>query len=173
MEKDNALLIIDMLNDFVLAGAPLKAENAESIINPIKQEIEKAKTNFYPVIYLCDRHEEDDLEFRLYPRHAVKNSEGEKIIEELRPEGNDIIVRKYSLSGFYNTELNEILKKLFIKKLVITGIYSNICVLYTAFGAVIRGYDVDIVKKATIGTSKKDHKYALEHMEKVLKVNIV
>jgi nicotinamidase/pyrazinamidase len=173
MEKNKALLVIDMLNDFVLPGSPLKAENAESIIRPIQQEIEKAKTCFYPVIYLCDRHEEEDMEFRLYPRHAVINSEGEKIIEELRPQGNDIIVRKYSLSGFYNTELDEILKKLFIKKLILTGIYSNICVLYTAFDAVIRGYDVDVVKKATVGMTKKDHRNALDHMEKVLKVNIV
>jgi len=173
MEKNIALLVIDMLNDFVLPGAPLKAEDAEHIIGPIKEEIEKAKRSFYPVIYLCDRHEEDDIEFRLYPRHAVKNSEGEKIIEQLRPEGNDIIVRKYSLSGFYNTDLDEILKKLFIKKLILTGIYSNICVLYTAFDAVIRGYDVDVVKKATVGTTKREKSSSLEHMKKVLKVNII
>jgi nicotinamidase/pyrazinamidase len=173
MAKDTALLIIDMLNDFVLEGAPLRAEGAKGIIVPIREEIEKAKTSQSPVIYLSDRHEEDDIEFRLYPRHAVKNTEGEKVIEELRPQGNDIIVRKYSLSGFYNTVLEKILKKLFIKKLLLTGIYTNICVQYTAFEAVIRGYEAAVVKRATIGTTKKEYNQALEHMKKVLKVNVI
>ena len=173
MTGDRALLIVDMLNDFVLDGAPLKIPNIEKIIGPIKKEIGKAGSSGYPIIYLCDSHEKDDNEFKMFPPHAIRNTEGSKIIEELKPRGSDIIVRKSTFSGFFNTDLDKILQKLSIKKLIITGNITNISILYTSFDAVIRGFDIDVVKSAVIGLSKKDHNFALDQMQKILKVNIV
>jgi len=172
MEK-KALLVIDMLNDFVLEGAPLRVPKIEKIIEPIKREISKARSERYQVIYLCDSHEEDDKEFELFPPHAVKNTEGSKIIDDLKPEGSDLIVRKNTFSGFLNTNLDEILKKLSVEKLIVTGDVTNICILYTVADAVMRGYKVDIIKDAIIGIDRKDHNFALEQMKKIFKVNIV
>ena len=162
-----------MLNDFVLDGAPLKVPGIEKIIGPIKREIEKAKSEGYPVIYLCDSHDKNDREFKMFPPHAIKNTEGSKIIEELKPQGNDIIIRKSTFSGFFNTDLDQILGKLSVGRLIVTGDVTNICVLYTAADAVMRGYEVDVVKDAVVGLNYRDHKFALEQMEKVLKVNLV
>src|SRR3972149_8134326 len=173
MTGDKALLIIDMLNDFVLEGAPLKVPKIKSIIGPIKKEIVKAGSGGYPVIYLCDSHEKDDKEFKIFPPHAIRNTEGSKIIEELKPQGNDIIVRKSTFSGFFNTDLDKILEKLSVKKLIITGDVTNISIFYTSADAVIRGFDVDVVKGAVIGLSRRDHNFALDQMRKILKVNIV
>lgn len=173
MIGSKALLVIDMLNDFVLDGAPLKVLKIERIIEPIKREIEKARSEGYHVVYLCDSHEENDREFELFPPHAIRNTEGSKIIEELKPQGNDIIVRKNTFSGFFNTDLDEILKKLSVKKLIVTGDVTNICILYTVAGAVMRGYKVDVVKDAVIGLNKRDHSFALDQMKRVLKVNII
>ena len=75
-----ALLIINMLNDFVLDGAPLKVPKIEYIIGPIKREMEKARSEGYAVIYLCDSHDKDDREFEIFPPHAIRNTEGSKII---------------------------------------------------------------------------------------------
>lgn len=171
--SSRALLIIDMLNDFILEDAPLRVTKIERIIEPIKREIEKARSEGYHVIYLCDSHEENDREFEIFPRHAVKGTEGAKIIEELKPEGTDIIVRKKTFSGFYNTNLNEILKKLEVEKLIVTGDVTNICILYTVADAVMRGYKVDVVKDAVAGINARDHKFALEQMKNVLKANII
>lgn len=169
----NALVIIDMLNDFVRKGAPLYVPNIETIIEPIKREIEKAKSNNNPVIYLCDSHKPDDKEFDKFPPHAVRNTEGAKVVDELRPKGSDIIIKKDSFLGFYNTRMNEILKKMSVDKLTITGCVTNICVFYLAIEAVSRGYKVDVIEDAVIGLNKKDHKWALNQMKDVLKVNIV
>lgn len=162
-----------MLNDFVLDGAPLKVPGIEKIIGSIKREIEKAKSEGYPVIYLCDSHDKNDREFKMFPPHAIKNTEGSKIIEELKPQGNDIIIRKSTFSGFFNTDLEEILGKLSVGRLIVTGDVTNICVLYTVADAVMRRYEVDVVKDAVIGLNSRDHKFALEQMEKVLKVSLV
>ena len=171
--KRKALLIIDMLNDFVVDEAPLKVPKIRTIIKPIIREIEKARSQRCPVIYLCDSHEENDREFEMFPPHAIKNTEGAKIIDELKPQGSDIIVRKNTYSGFFNTDLDKILKKLSIEKLVVTGCVTNICVLYTVSDAVLRGYEVEVVKDSVIGLNKRDHEFALKHMKDVLKVNIV
>ena len=173
MESKKALLVIDMLNDFVMDGAPLKVPNIEKIIEPIKREIEKARSSGYSVIYLCDSHDKDDKEFRMFPPHAVKNTEGSRIIDELKPQGTDIIIRKGSFSGFFNTDLDEVLKRLEVKKLIVTGDVTNICVLYTVADAVMRDYEVDVVKDAVIGLDAEGHRFALNQMEKVLNVNIV
>jgi nicotinamidase/pyrazinamidase len=171
--SSKALLIIDMLNDFILEDAPLRVPKIERIIEPIKREIEKARSEGYHVIYLCDSHEENDREFEIFPRHAVKGTEGAKILEELKPEGTDIIVRKKTFSGFYNTNLDEILKKLEVEKIIVTGDVTNICILYTVADAVMRGYKVDVVKDAVAGINARDHKFALEQMKNVLKANII
>ncbi len=173
MTGDRALLIVDMLNDFVLDGAPLKIPNIEKIIGPIKKEIGKARIAGYPIIYLCDSHEKDDNEFKIFPPHAIRNTEGSKIIEELKPLGSDIIVRKSAFSGFFNTDLDKILQKLSIKKLIITGNIINISIFYTSVDAVIRGFNVDVVKSAVVGLNRRDHNFALDQMQKILKVNIV
>ncbi len=168
-----ALIIIDMLNDFVKDDAPLKVPGIEKIIRPIKREIEKAKKNNFPVIYLCDSHDPDDPEFRIYPPHAVKNTGGAKVIAELRPQGSDIIIKKISLSGFYNTKLKEVLDKMEIGGVIITGCITNICVYFTAFEATVRGYGVDVVEDAVAAIKKEDHDCAIRQMKEVLKANII
>ncbi|MGM0365414.1 MAG: cysteine hydrolase family protein [Actinomycetota bacterium] len=170
---EKALIIIDMLNDFVAEGAPLKVPGIEKIIGPIKREIEKAKKAGFPVIYLCDSHEPEDREFGMFPPHAVKNTEGAKIIEELRPQGSDIIIKKTTFSGFYETNLQQVLQKMEVGHVVLAGCVTNICILYTAFEATVRGYDVDVVEDAVAGISEEDHQCALRQMREVLKANII
>jgi nicotinamidase/pyrazinamidase len=173
MEVKKALLVIDMLNDFVIDGAPLKIPRVEKIIEPVKRETKKARNEGYPVIYLCDSHDKNDREFKMFPPHAVKNTEGSRIIKELKPQGTDIIVRKSTFSAFFRTDLDNILKRLDVKKLVFTGVATSICVLYTVADAVMRGYEVYVVKDAVIGLNPEDHRFALKQMENVLKVNII
>ena len=156
-ENSKALIIIDMLNDFVRDGAPLKAPKIKSIIEPIKQEIKKAHNEGYPVIYICDSHDSNEKEFKLYPPHAITGTTGSEIIDELKPQNKDIIVHKKTLSSFYKTGLEKILKKLGTEEIVLTGCIANICIQYTAFEAVVRGYRVNVVLDAIIGLNKEDY----------------
>jgi len=168
-----SLLVIDMLNDFRDGDASFKIPGFADIIKPIKREMEEARKNSYPIIYLCDCHDEDDREFRLFPPHALKGSRGASIVDELKPEGTDILVRKNTFSGFYNTELDDMLIKLSISKIVITGIITNISVICTAVDALMRGYEVDVVRDAVRGLDRKSHNYGLDQMKNVFKVGII
>jgi nicotinamidase-related amidase len=169
-----ALIIIDMLNDFVLQGAPLEVPETRKVIPNIKREIEKARATQSPVIYVCDSHAPDDKEFSKFgwPPHAVKGTKGAEVVDELKPEEGDIVIEKTTYSGFYGTGLDRKLKELNVDSLRLTGCVTHICVMFTASDAVLRDYKVTVVEDAVAGISKEDHDAALRIMKNVMGVKI-
>jgi nicotinamidase-related amidase len=78
----------------------------------------------------------------------VGSSEYE-IIEELRPEPDDLVVLKRSTSPFNSTGLDQILRNMGITVLVTVGVATDACVGLTARDAADRGYGVVLVEDAT------------------------
>lgn len=173
--KKEALLVIDMVKDFVLAGAPLEVPDTRTIIPVIRHEIDKAHALGNPVIYVCDAHAPDDKEFRKFgwPPHAVKGTKGAEIAAELAPTEVDTVISKKTYSGFYGTTLDATLKLLGVDALRLTGDVTNICVLFTASDAVLRDYAVTVVENGVAGLAREDHEAALRIMKNVLGVKIV
>ena len=163
-----ALLIIDMLNDFVKRDAPLEVPRARGIVRNIRRELEKARRAGMPVIYCCDRHEPRDREFEVWPPHAVRGTQGAEIIKELQPIKGERVVAKKTLSAFYGTKLDKILKGLGVKHLILTGVVTNICILYTAVDAYMRGYDVIVPEDCVAGFKRGDSLFALRQIKEIL-----
>jgi len=170
-----ALLVIDMLNDFVKEGAPLEVPETREVIPAIKREIENARRDGKPVIYICDAHKPEDREFSKFgwPPHAIEGTEGAQVVDELMPIEEDYIVKKTTYSGFYNTDLDDVLKKLDVDSLRLTGCVTHICVMFTASDAVLRDYKVSVVSDAVAGLDKEDHEAGLRIMKNVLGVKII
>ena len=173
--KKEALLVIDMLNDFVLPGAPLEVPDARTIIPVVKTEIGRARTAGIPVIYVCDSHATDDKEFRKFgwPAHAVKGTAGAAIVDDLKPALSDFVIPKDTYSGFYGTRLDETLKSLGVNSLRLTGCVTHICIMFTASDAVLRDYEVLVVENGVAGLAREDHDAALRIMKHVMGVEIV
>jgi len=172
--KKEALLIIDMLNDFVLSGAPLEVPETRNIIKNIQKEIRDARAAGKPVIYVCDNHDVDDKEFGKFgwPAHAVIGTKGADVIDELAPAPGDRVVPKSTYSGFYGTRLDNVLKKLGVDSLRLTGCVTHICIMFTASDAVLRDYAVTVVEDGVAGITKEDHDAALRIMKNVMGVKI-
>jgi len=170
-----ALLIIDMLNDFVNPGAPLEVPAARTVIESISRELDRARLTGMPVIYLCDSHAPDDKEFTKFgwPAHAVRGTKGSDVIDELKPASGDLVISKDTYSGFYGTRLDEELKKFDVSTLRITGCVTHICVMFTAADAVLRDYAVTIVEDGVAGLAKEDHDAALRIMKNVLGAAVI
>ncbi len=170
-----ALLVIDMLNDFVRPGVPLEVPDARSIIPVVRSEIDRAHAHGWPVFYICDAHDPDDREFSKFnwPKHAVRGSRGADVVDELKPAPGDVIVRKKSYSGFYRTILDAALKSRSITSLRLTGDVTHIGILFTASDAVLRGYTVTVVENGVAGLGREDHEAALRIMKNVLHVTMV
>ncbi|OHB90919.1 MAG: nicotinamidase [Planctomycetes bacterium RIFCSPHIGHO2_12_FULL_52_36] len=164
-----ALLIMDMLNDFIKRGAPLEVPKVRGIIRNIRRELEKARRAGIPVIYCCDRHEPRDREFEVWPPHAVRGTQGAEIIEELRPIKGEPVVAKKTYSAFYRTSLEKTLKGLGVKHLILTGVVTNICILYTAVDAYMRGYEITVPEDCVAGLKAGDSLFALRQIKGILR----
>mgnify|MGYP000999254616 CR=1 FL=1 len=171
---NKALIIIDMLNDFVQEGGSLYVgEAGRQVIPIITTVLKRARAEKWPVIYLCDQHTSADSEFEMFPIHCLAGTKGGEICTELAPQNGDIIIPKRRYSGFYGTDLDLTLRELGINELVLTGVCTNICVLYTTADARMRHYKVKILKDAVASFDVKAHEFVLQEMEKTLGAELV
>jgi len=169
-----ALLVIDMLNDFYLPGAPLEVTENRTILPALQQRLAKARTEQTPVIFVSDAHAANDREFERmgWPPHAVAGTPGARVINELQPLPNEHLVEKTTYSGFFQTELEALLHQLEIDELILTGCVTNICILYTAADAVMRGYSVIVPTDCVAHLDPAEGEFAVNQMKNVLGVQI-
>ncbi len=176
MKKEgSALLVIDMLEDFVRPGAPLEVPRTRDILPALRRRISRARREGELVVYVCDSHRKNDPEFARmgWPPHAVAGTRGAAVVREIAPEPGDVVVEKKTYSGFHRTHLPSVLRQNGIRSLSLSGCVTNICILYTAADAAMRGYDVTVDESVVAGLSRKTHRFALDEMEKVLGVRVI
>jgi len=169
-----ALLVIDMLNDFILDDGRLtNGENGKKIISFSQEKIREYRDRGDKIIYICDRHEEDDKEFQMFPKHCVVGTKGSEIIKELVPKEGDKVIYKRRYSGFFGTELDLYLREKDIREISIIGVCTNICVLYTTADARNLSYIVNIYEDGVASFNMEAHKFALGEMASTLGANII
>ncbi len=169
-----ALIVIDMLVDFIKPeGALYIGPMAEDLVPAVKERIDKYRSEGGLVIYLSDRHLEDDVEFAMFPPHGLHGSEGEKIIDELAPKPGERIIYKRRFSAFFGTDLDLTLRDKRVTELELVGVCTNICILYTAAFASMLSYKVTVPKKAVASFDLEAHNFALQEMDKTLGIDII
>jgi nicotinamidase-related amidase len=173
---NKAMIIIDMLNDFVTGD--LKCERAKPIIPKLRKLIEAARKRNIPVIYSSDAHYPQDVEVvEKWGKHAIKGTKGAEVIPELKPTKKDYIVEKRFYSGFYETGLEPLLRSLYrgegVKTVILGGLHTNICVRHTAADAFFRGYKIIIAKDGVEAFTQEDHEQGLKYLEYVYNAKIM
>jgi len=166
--NNKAVIIIDLLNDFVTGG--LKSDRAERVVPKLKKLIEAARKHRIPVIYSNDAHYPQDVEVvAKWGKHAIKGTKGAQVIPELTPTAKDYIVEKRTYSGFYETGLDPLLRSLYdgegVKAVILGGLHTNICVRHTSADAFFRGYTIIIAKDGVEAFTKKDQEQGLKYLE--------
>ena len=166
--SENALIVVDMINDFVdEKGALYCGEPARAIIPFIRDRIGSCRKSGSLVIYLQDSHAEDDREFEKFPRHSVVGTWGHQIIPELAPRQGDIVIQKRRYSGFFETELGDLLKKHNIHAVEVVGVCTNICVMDTVGDLANRDYDITVPAAGVADFDPEFHEFALKRMDKI------
>jgi len=173
--SDRALLVIDMLEDFVRENGSLPVPETRKILPALRRRIRRARREGELVVYVCDSHRAKDPEFARmgWPPHAVEGTPGAAVVPEISPAPGDVVVEKKTYSGFFRTDLSAVLRRHGIKRLSLSGCVTNICVLYSAADAAMRGYDVTVEENLVAGLDRKTHAFALDQMEKILGVRVV
>ncbi len=169
----NVVLVVDMLVGFMEPGHNLYCgDDSREIVPNVQRLIEREQAEGSSVIFICDNHDPDDLEFQMFPEHCIRGtSEAEVIAELAEYEGEVIHKRRYS--AFFETDLEERLKALNPDKITICGVCTDICVMHTASDARNRDYTVEVPVDCVASFDPQAHQYALDHMKKILGVRLV
>lgn len=158
MDKgQEALIIIDMQNDFVLPGAPACVAGARATVPCIRRLLEVFRAGAGPVFHVTREYRADgsDVElnrlgdFRQGKTYVVPGTPGCEIVAELAPRAGEYRVIKPRYSGFMQTELDFMLRRLGVTRLVVCGTQYPNCVRATIFDALCLGYPVTNVIDAT------------------------
>ena len=164
----NAVLVVDMLRGFVEAGYPLYiGDKARSVIPNIEHLLERELKQGSKLFFICDSHDPDDLEFKMFPPHCIAGTVEAEVIPELAEYTGEIIPKR-RYSGFFGTSLEDKLRDLNPKKLIVCGVLTNICVMHTVADARNRDYEVEVPADCVDSPDEAAHNFALEHMDKVL-----
>ncbi len=155
-----ALIVIDMQNDFLSPGGWFHSRGidlaaARSVIAPINRTAAAARKAGMPVVWLNWGNRPDLLNLphgvlrggaygkRLARGRVLeRGSWGAAIVPELNVSKNDIHIEKYRLSGFWDSQLDSILRRLDVTALLFAGVNLDRCVLATMQDASFIGYDV-------------------------------
>jgi len=169
-----ALVVVDMIEDFVHEGGALYCgPSMAKIVLVIQRELARARSLAEPVVYLRDEHLPGDAEFQMFPPHAIAGTQGGRIVSELAPAPDDVVIPKRRYSGFFGTDLDITLRERGVDTLRLVGDCTNICVLYTAADARNLGYAVEVVRDGVTSFDEEAHRDALRELEKTLGATIV
>ena len=165
-----AAIVVDMQNDFGSKGgmfdrAGIDISGIQRAVGPTARVLAAARRTGIKIVYLKMGYRPDLSDVgasdaknrmlhvqRLGVGNAIKNLDGNEyrilirdtwgtdIVAELKPQAEDVVMYKHRFSGFYQTDLDRVLKEGGIKHLVVTGCTTSICVESTIRDAFFRDY---------------------------------
>ena len=161
-----AILVIDMLNDFV--SGKLACDRGKAIVPAVAKLLKTARQHGVDVIFCNDRHLKGiDGELKLWGDHAIINTHGAEIIPELEASESDFIVPKRRYSGFFQTDLQLLLSELKVDTLILSGLHTHMCVRHTAADAYNWGYNLVVAKDGTDSFTEEEYLYGLKYLQEV------
>lgn len=173
-----AVVVVDMQNDFASPGgmfdrAGIDITCIQAIVPNVRAVLESARANQLPIVYLKMgfRPDLDDAGYPSSPtwlKHAalhvgdlvtapngepsrilVRDCWNTDIVDALTPEADDVVLYKTRYSGFYQTDLDDVLRRKGVERLIVVGATTSVCVDSTVRDAMFRDYHCLIVSDAT------------------------
>jgi nicotinamidase/pyrazinamidase len=180
MAKNDALVIVDVQNDFCPGGA-LAVSEGDQIIPALNRYIEKFTADGLPIIATRDWHPEETTHFTTFggswPPHCVQGTYGAEFHPALKLSNNVVIVSKGmgaaddSYSGFEafdasGTPLSRILREKNVERIFVGGLATDYCVKHTVIDGLKQGYKVVLLEDAIRGVNLKpdDSRQAISEM---------
>jgi nicotinamidase-related amidase len=177
-----ALLVVDMQNDFVRAGAPQEVPDARTTIAPIASLLESFRAARRPVVFtrftagpertlLWNWSPECGPQLRSCWPGVVRDYAdgrslpGHDVVPELAPLPGEPLVDKYGYGGFHNTCLDDVLRARHVTQVVAVGTVTQICVEETVREGFHRGFEMVMVRDAVSSFDTELHAATLRNVE--------
>ena len=156
-----AIVVVDMLKGGIGSNPSVKSES-ERIIPNIQELLKEGRDLNIPVIYACDSFLPQDFMFggKMRP-HSLRGTEGVEVIDELKPEKGDMILEKRRFSAFFRTDLDMTLRTLERDTVVVCGMNTHVCVMFTAWDGLANDFYVIILEDCCAAPKKEIHDAAI------------
>lgn len=187
--KDTALVVVDMLYDFIdgtMACGHAEEAVAESLrfidrMTSEKLEGPEVIQSRFPILFVCDHHPADHCSFKAqggpWPPHCVQGTRGDEVHDSLKPYVSEEFTfykgykaDKEQYSGFEGINeagqsLGDVLDTMEIRRVYVCGIATEFCVRQTSEDLKAAGYEVIVLRDAIGWVDPKGHEEALAAME--------
>lgn len=176
--KNTALIVVDMQNVWVHPGGNRYLPMSEEIVPKIGELLNFCHSNKMPVIYLYTTKRKDLADVGIFadikPQthdagNAWSNFEGTpgaEIFDAVKPMPEDILVKKFRYSGFYGTQLENLLRALGRDTIAVTGVATNVCCDSTARDGAMRDFKVVFLSDCNAAFSMEEQEATLRNFEK-------
>ena len=169
-----ALVLIDVINDFEYETGDALLEHALPMAERLAALKERCSAARIPVVYVNDNFGKWRSDQRSLIEHCLNDGvRGEPFVRKLLPGDRDYFVLKPKHSGFYSTTLDTLLTYLGVRTLILTGLTTDLCVLFTASDAYLRDLHLIVPPDCVAAPDRREHEHALQHMERVLDVRLL
>ena len=166
-----ALVILDMISRWDFPDADKLLPQAVAIVPRVAAFKRRCRKAGIPTIYANDNHGRWRSDFRKVVESAREQGGGaERIADGLAPQDDDYFVLKPKHSAFFSTPLDLLLQHLKVRRLLITGVAGDQCVLATAADARMRDYEVLVPRDCIASQSAARNRRAVQHFDQVLEV---
>lgn len=171
-QSRTALLLVDTINPFDFPGGTAFARKAMRTARAIARLRDRASQARVPVIYV-----NDNLGRWRSDAHALvewctrPGLPGAPVVDMLKPRRSDYVILKASLSGFYDTALETMLRLGDVRTVVLTGFAADNCVLFTAADAYMREFKLAVPSDCVGAQTTAGHRRALTMMKTLFEAN--
>ena len=168
-----ALIVLDMVSEYRFPDAGRLLKSARKAAVAIARLKARATAAGVPVIYVNDtagKWESDQQAF--LQRCLEPGAKAHDVVGLIMPTAADHFMFKPKHSAFFGTPLDTLLKQLGIRTLVLTGVTSHQCVLFTAMDAHVREYDLVVPPDCIGAPALADTRHALYVFSHALKARL-
>jgi nicotinamidase-related amidase len=161
------LIVIDMLNDYLDGW---EVPRREALVEAINELIGTMRRRSRPVIWVRQEFEPDlrDAFAEMRARGistTIKGTRGSEILSGLAVSPADTVIIKKRYSGFFGTNLDEVLREMAPDAVVLAGINTHACIRTTAIDAYQRDWPVVLAADCIDSCDREHHEVTLRYMK--------
>jgi nicotinamidase-related amidase len=176
--NNTALIVVDMQNIWVHPRGARYLPMSEDIVPRIQELLRFCRSRGVPVIYLHTTKRRDLADAGIFAdikpqTHDAddewsnfEGSPGAEIYEPVKPAQADIVVKKFRYSGFYGTQLENLLRALGRDTIAVTGVATNVCCDSTARDGAMRDFKVLFLSDCNASFSQEEQDATLKNFDK-------
>ncbi len=176
--KNVALIVVDMQNMWVHPNGARYLPMSEEILPEIKRVLTFCHASHIPVLYLYTTKRKDLADAGIFadlkpmthqaddPWSNFESAKGAEFYESIKPLSEDIVIKKFRYSGFYGTELENILRKLGRDTIAISGVATNVCCDSTARDGAMRDFKVIFLSDCNAAFTMEEQEATLKNFSR-------